>query len=74
MHMNGALVAADLGVLVPGYYNPGGTGTSTNLPGSPYKVGLQLNYDKRVKDMLNVSNPNQVQIKRTLWNPMANIQ
>jgi len=36
-------------------------------------VGLQLNYDPRVKSMLNVSNPNQVQIKRTLWNPTANI-
>ena len=74
MTMNGALVAADLGVLVPGYYNPGGMGTDSNVPNSPYRVGLQLNYDKRVKTMLNVSNPNQVQIKRTLWNPMTNIQ
>ncbi|MDE0895775.1 MAG: hypothetical protein OSB10_04250 [Planctomycetota bacterium] len=73
MQLNGALVAADLGVLVPGYWNWGGIGTSANPPGSPFKVGLQLNYDPRVKNMLNVSNPNQVQIKRTLWNPTANI-
>ena len=73
MQLNGALVAADLGVLIPGYYHPSGTGAETNIPGSPYLVGLQLNYDPRVKSMLNVSNPNQVQIKRTLWNPTANI-
>jgi hypothetical protein len=73
MRLNGALVAADLGVLAPGYWNWGGIGTPANPPGSPFVVGLQLNYDKRVKTMLNVSNPNQVQIKRTLWNPTANI-
>ena len=73
MHMNGAMVAADLGVLVPGYWNWAGMGTDSNLPGSPFKIGLQLNYDARVKSMLNVSNPNQVQIKRTLWNPTANV-
>lgn len=73
MQLNGALVAADLGVLVPGHWNWGGIGTSENPPGSPFSVGLQLNYDPRVKNMLNVSNPNQVQIKRTLWNPTANI-
>jgi len=73
MRLNGALVAADLGVLAPGYWNWGGIGTPANPPGSPFVVGLQLNYDKRVKTMLNVTNPNQVQIKRTLWNPTANI-
>lgn len=72
MQLNGALVAADLGVMAPGYYYPGGSGTKLNIPNSPFIVGLQLNYDKRVKDMLNVSNPNQVQIKRTLWNPTMN--
>ena len=73
MRLNGALVAADLGVLAPGYYNPGGLGTPSNTPNSPFLVGLQLNYDQRVKTMLNVTNPNQVQIKRTLWNPTSNI-
>jgi hypothetical protein len=73
MQLNGALVAADLGVLIPGYWNSDGIGTDENPPGSPFRVGLQLNYDSRVKNMLNVSNPNQVQIKRTLWNPTANI-
>lgn len=72
MRLNGALVAADLGVMAPGLYNSGGTGSSVNVPNSPWAVGLQLNYDKRVKNMLNVSNPNQVQIKRTLWNPTMN--
>lgn len=72
MRLNGALVAADLGVMAPGLYNSGGTGTDVNVPNSPFAVGLQLNYDKRVKNMLNVSNPNQVQIKRTLWNPTMN--
>ena len=72
MQLNGALVAADLGVMAPGLPSPGTAGTKLNVPNSPYAVGLQLNYDKRVKDMLNVSNPNQVQIKRTLWNPTMN--
>lgn len=70
MTVNGSLVAADLGMLVPAYYSPGG---ATNPPGSPFTTGLQLNYDERVKDMLNVTNPYQVQIKRTLWNPTANL-
>lgn len=72
MRLNGALVAADLGVMAPGLYNSGGSGSDVNVPNSPWAVGLQLNYDKRVKNMLNVSNPNQVQIKRTLWNPTMN--
>lgn len=73
LQINGAIVAPDLGVLAPGRRNTGGAGTSANPPDSPYKVGLRLNYDRRVKDMLNVVNPNQVIIKRTLWNPSANM-
>jgi hypothetical protein len=68
--VNGALVCADLGMLAPGYVNPGGAG---NLPNSPYSPGLRLNYDKRTKGMLNVKNPNQVTLKRSLWHPTANI-
>lgn len=73
MQVNGAMVCPDLGVLAPGRKNTGGIGTSANPPGSPYKIGLRLNYDKRTKDMLNVTNQNQVTIKRTLWAPMVNI-
>jgi len=73
MLMNGAMVAADLGVLVPSIPSPSTAGTSANLPGSPFKVGLQLNYDERVRDLLQIPNPYQVTIKRTLWNPTANI-
>jgi len=73
MVVNGALVAADMGLLVPSYYFPQGMGSSWNLPSSPFMVGLQLNYDRRVKNLLNVVNPNQVEMKRTLWNPTANI-
>jgi hypothetical protein len=73
LQINGALIAPDLGVLAPGRRNFYGTGTESNPPDSPYKVGLRLNYDRRVKDMLNVVNPNQVIIKRTLWNPTANM-
>lgn len=74
MVVNGSLVCADLGLLAPGYkahqtlQPPNGTGST-----SPYKVGLQLNYDKRTKTMLNVKNPYSVQIKRALWNPMVNV-
>lgn len=71
--VNGALICADLGLLVPGFENPGGQGTSTNVPGSGYGIGLQLNYDRRVKGMIKVANPMQVTIKRTLWNPTANL-
>ncbi len=73
LQINGAIVAPDLGVLAPGRYYAAGVGTSSNPPDSPFKVGLRLNYDRRVKDMLNVVNPNQVIIKRTLWNPTANM-
>jgi len=73
MHVNGSLICADLGLLTPGYPNPDGQGTSANVVGSPFAVGLQLNYDQRLKQMLNVANPFQVTIRRTLWNPTANI-
>jgi hypothetical protein len=73
MLVNGALVCADLGLLVPGFPDASGTVSSNHTPGSSYAIGLQLNYDKRVKDMLNVKNPNQVVLRRTLWNPTANI-
>jgi hypothetical protein len=67
--INGSLVCADLGVLAPGYMGNG----ANNLPGSPFVPGLRLNYDKRTKGMLNVKNPYQVQLKRTLWHPSANM-
>lgn len=73
MQVNGALVCADLGLLVPGNYNPVGSGSWLNVPNSPYRIGLRLNYDRRVRDLLNVSNPFQIRIRRTLWNPTANI-
>ncbi len=73
LQVNGALVCSDLGMLVPGANFPAGAGTRFNIPGSNYLIGLRLNYDRRVKDMLNVTNPNQVVIKRTLWNPTANV-
>ncbi len=73
LQINGAMVCPDLGVLAPGRKNLGGVGTGANPPDSTYKIGLRLNYDKRTKDMLNVTNNNQVTIKRTLWAPMVNI-
>ena len=60
-------------ILAPGFKNPGGLGSPNNVPGSPYAVGLRLNYDRRVKGMLNVTNPNQVVMKRTLWNPTVDV-
>jgi hypothetical protein len=66
--VNGSLVCADLGLLAPGKSAPGG---GDNVPGSPYSVGLRLNYDERTKGMLNVRNPFQVAIHRTLWRPTA---
>ena len=71
LEINGSIVCADLGLLSPGYKStPNQPG---NVPGSPYKVGLRLNYDERTKAMINVTNPNSVTIKRTLWNPPANV-
>ncbi|HED66026.1 MAG TPA: hypothetical protein ENJ09_10795 [Planctomycetes bacterium] len=72
MVLNGALVASDLGMLVPGLKN-GAWGFGNVSPLSGYAIGLQLNYDQRLKTLLNVSNPFQVRLKRTLWNPTANI-
>ena len=73
MVVNGSLVASDLGMLAPGYPNAGGYGTDANVPNSPFAVGLQLNYDPGVKSYLEIENPLQVQLKRTLWNPTANL-
>jgi hypothetical protein len=73
LQVNGSIVCPDLGVLAPGHKYLPGIGTPSNPPGSPYKVGLRLNYDKRTKDMLNVTNNNQVTIKRTLWAPQVNM-
>ena len=67
--VNGALVCADLGVLAPGRKYSSGIGSPTNVPGSPYKVGLRLNYDRRVRGMIDIDNPEKVHIKRVLWNP-----
>lgn len=72
MLMNGAIVAADLGMLAPGFEDPWNV-TGTNTPLGNFATGLQLNYDRRVKDLLNVRNPFQVRLKRTLWNPTANL-
>jgi len=72
MEVNGALVCADLGLLAPGKRGTAGTPASELVPGSPYRVGLRVNYDKRTKGMINVTNPFQVTMKRTLWNPTAN--
>lgn len=69
--VNGALICADLGLLAPGNRNTAGQGTDQNPPGSPWSIGLQLNYDKRLRDKLNVQNPNQVAITRSLWNPAS---
>ncbi len=72
MLVNGALVAADMGLLVPGHFN--NKLLPSNLsPLSNFSIGLQLNYDLRTKDMLNVTNPFQVELRRTLWNPTANL-
>ncbi len=73
LEINGALVCADLGLLAPGRRAVSGTPMRDRVPGSPYQVGLRVNYDKRTKEMLNVSNPFQVTIKRTLWNPTASV-
>jgi len=69
--INGSLVCSDLGLLAPGKLSSGTQGTDANLPGSPYKIGLRLNYDERTKAMLNVQNPNQVSMHRALLTPVA---
>ncbi len=55
--------------MAPGKLSTGTLGTDANLPGSPYKIGLKLNYDERTKAMLNVQNPNQVTLRRALVTP-----
>lgn len=70
--VNGALVAADIGMLAPGRPVGGGY-TGPKSPFSTFAIGLQLNYDQRVRRMLNVKNPLQVTLKRTLWNPTRNV-
>ena len=69
--VNGALICADLGLLSPGFRNSEGFGTDENPPGSPWATGLHLNYDARLRDKLNVANPNSVTISRSLWNPAS---
>ncbi|MFQ5658292.1 MAG: hypothetical protein ACE5G5_12180, partial [Candidatus Methylomirabilales bacterium] len=49
--LNGAMVAADMGVLVPG--NGG--------------VGLQLYYDQRISTLLKLKDPSQVSLVRRAW-------
>ena len=70
--LNGSLVAADIGMLVPGYIDRNNN-SPNHSPISDYATGLQLNYDQRVRKLLNVRNPFQVQLKRTLWHPTSNI-
>ena len=70
--MNGSIVAADLGMLVPGKKDVGGV-FPNHSPVGQYAIGLQLNYDARLKNALKIENPLQVQIKRTYWNPTANL-
>ena len=67
--VNGALICADLGVLAPGRKSNSGFGGPNNVPGSPYRIGLRLNYDRRVRGMIDIENPEKVHIKRVLWNP-----
>jgi len=70
--MNGSIIAADVGLLVPGKKDTRGV-LGNNSPLSDYAIGLQLNYDKRLKKALDIQNPFQVQLKRTYWNPTANV-
>jgi hypothetical protein len=72
MVMNGSIVAADLGMLVPGLRDPD-LHFSNHSPVGKYAIGLQLNYDVRLKHALDINNPLQVQLKRTYWNPTANL-
>jgi hypothetical protein len=70
--MNGSIVAADLGMLVPGLKDIAGA-FPNHSPVGKYAIGLQLNYDVRLKNQLKIKNPLQVQLKRTYWNPTANL-
>jgi hypothetical protein len=71
MKVNGSMICADLGLLAPGKSSSATAGTAANLPGSNYKIGLTLNYDERVTDLLNIENPFEVRLRRMLWVPMA---
>ncbi len=57
MNVNGSMICADLGLLAPGVASSKTQGTSANLPGSGYKIGLTLNYDARLTDLLDIPNP-----------------
>ncbi len=72
MVMNGSIVAADVGMLVPGLRDAAGN-FANHSPVGRYAIGLQLNYDERLKRALRINNPLQVQLKRTYWNPTANL-
>jgi len=72
MLMNGSIIAADVGLLVPGRRDRRGV-YANHSPLSEWAIGLQLNYDKRLKRALDIENPFQVQLKRTYWNPTANV-
>jgi hypothetical protein len=71
MNVNGAMICADLGLLVPGKQSNNTQGTAANLPGSSYKIGLTLNYDDRIKDLLDIPNPFEVHLRRMLWVPLG---
>ena len=71
MQVNGSMICADLGLLAPGVSNSKTKGTNANLPGSDYKIGLTLNYDARLKDLLDIPNPFEVHLRRMLWVPMG---
>lgn len=72
MLVNGSLVAADIGMLVPGKRDTAGT-LSNHSPLSEWAIGLQLNYDERLRKAVSIKNPFQVTLKRTYWNPTANL-
>ena len=72
MKVNGSMICADLGLLAPGIASSKTVGTTKNLPGSGYKIGLTLNYDARLKDLLDIPNPFEVHLRRMLWVPIGN--
>ncbi len=72
--LNGALVAADVGLLVPGkrdlverYPN------HSSHPGSRYAIGLQLNHDARPQAALRIVDPLRVRLERSDRNPRAGL-
>ncbi len=71
MTVNGSMICADLGLLAPGVASSKTQGTNANLPGSGYKIGLTLNFDKRLTDLLDIPNPFEVHLRRMLWVPMG---